>query len=389
MPRSQDPWIPEGIDARDLDGSVRSQLRPLTKENAERVAKHLVVAGQLLDSEPETAYEHAKAAVAHAGRIGAVREVLGIIAYQLEKYDEAIRELRTHRRISGSNDNVALIADSERGRGKPDKALEVFEDADKNSVDDEVWTELVIVAAGAHTDKGDIAKAKELIESAGFTGHQPSETVRLLSAYADLLRIDGDKETGDKYELLARRTAASNDVPFGDEEPDPNADVSIETVEEIDDEPEPPVESDTDPEPAGDEPPSDSSAATSEADADAPDAAQPATESDSSPAGAAPQAEAPAAVTAPGASTAPAADQPDEAAAAEHVVARPANASADAPAAQSAGSKRSLEDEVEDELAELLADAGITEDDNEAPAAGSQNEADAQDGPDSSEETGK
>ena len=86
------------------------------------VAKHLVAAGGLLDLDPERAHEHAKAAMARAGRVAVVREALGIAAYYVENYDEAVRELRTHRRISGSNDNIALIADAERGRGKPEKA---------------------------------------------------------------------------------------------------------------------------------------------------------------------------------------------------------------------------------------------------------------------------
>ena len=90
------------------------QLRSLDKENAAAVAKHLVSAGGFLDVDPERAYEHAKAAMARAGRVGLVREALGIAAYHVEKYDEAVRELRTHRRISGSDDNIALIADAER-----------------------------------------------------------------------------------------------------------------------------------------------------------------------------------------------------------------------------------------------------------------------------------
>ena len=200
------------------------------------VAKHLVSAGGFLDVDPERAYEHAKAAMARAGRVGLVREALGIAAYHVEKYDEAVRELRTHRRISGSNENIALIADAERGREKPQKAIELFESAAELELDNDARTELVIVAAGAKSDLGDLKGARALIEAEDFTQKPSGGLVRLMAAYSDVLRLHGETEMADKYEELSRRTAKATGRLFGDEEPDPNLGVEIETVEEIPDE---------------------------------------------------------------------------------------------------------------------------------------------------------
>ncbi|WP_350269015.1 hypothetical protein AAFP32_09985 [Brevibacterium sp. CBA3109] len=211
-------------------------MRSLDKENAAAVAKHLVSAGGFLDVDPERAYEHAKAAMARAGRVGLVREALGIAAYHVEKYDEAVRELRTHRRISGSNDNIALIADAERGRDKPKKAIELFESAGELELDNDARTELVIVAAGAKSDLGDLKGARALIEAEDFTQKPSGALVRLMAAYSDLLRLHGETEMADKYEELSRRTAKATGTLFGDEEPDPNLGVEIETVEEVPDE---------------------------------------------------------------------------------------------------------------------------------------------------------
>ncbi|GAA1507750.1 hypothetical protein [Brevibacterium permense] len=202
------------------------------------VAKHLVAAGGLLDLDPERAHEHAKAAMARAGRVAVVREALGIAAYYVENYDEAVRELRTHRRISGSNDNIALIADAERGRGKPEKAIELLKNAEELDLDNDTRTELVIVAAGAKSDLDDIAGARRLIEAEDFTQKPGGGLVRLMAAYAEVLRIDGETELADKYEELSRRTAKATGTLFGDEEPDLNAGVEIETVEEVEDDPE-------------------------------------------------------------------------------------------------------------------------------------------------------
>jgi tetratricopeptide (TPR) repeat protein len=237
-PRIQEPEIPEGVTGRELDKEISSQLRSLDKENADMVAKHLVAAGGLLDLDPERAHEHAKAAMARAGRVAVVREALGIAAYYVENYDEAVRELRTHRRISGSNDNIALIADAERGRGKPEKAIELLKNAEELDLDNDTRTELVIVAAGAKSDLDDIAGARRLIEAEDFTQKPGGGLVRLMAAYAEVLRIDGETELADKYEELSRRTAKATGTLFGDEEPDLNAGVEIETVEEVEDEPE-------------------------------------------------------------------------------------------------------------------------------------------------------
>ena len=50
--------------------------------NADIVARHLVMAGRLLDEDPEAAYLHATAAAQRAGRVGAVREAAGLAAYR-------------------------------------------------------------------------------------------------------------------------------------------------------------------------------------------------------------------------------------------------------------------------------------------------------------------
>src|SRR5699024_3243365 len=146
--------------------------------------------------------------------------------------------LRTHRRISGSNDNLALIADAERGRGRPVEATERLKTSAELDVDNDTRTELVIVAAGAKSELEDLDGARKLIEAEDFTQKPSGGLVRLMAAYAEVLRLCGETELADKYEELSRRTAKATGTLFGDEEPDLNAGVEIETVEEIEDEPE-------------------------------------------------------------------------------------------------------------------------------------------------------
>ncbi|MGA1628538.1 MAG: hypothetical protein ACO330_06945, partial [Aquiluna sp.] len=102
-PKFDFPLIPDEILAEDLHISVRAQLKTLSDENQEMVARHLLMVSMLIETDPELAHRHALAASKKAGRIAVVRETLGVTAYTTGDYALALRELLTHRRISGSN----------------------------------------------------------------------------------------------------------------------------------------------------------------------------------------------------------------------------------------------------------------------------------------------
>ena len=69
--------MPEEITGRELDRSISGQLKGLPDKLALRVARHLAAAGVLIDSDPETAYQHTLAARARASRLAGVREARG------------------------------------------------------------------------------------------------------------------------------------------------------------------------------------------------------------------------------------------------------------------------------------------------------------------------
>lgn len=158
-PRHNDPAIPEDVTARDLHASARNELKTLSKENAELVARHLAMASRLIEEDPALAHEHALAASRRAGRIAIVRETLGITAYATEDFALALRELRTYRRISGKDDQIALMVDSERGIGRPDRALETGRAVDRTTLTAAVRVTLAIAMSGARLDQGDLELA--------------------------------------------------------------------------------------------------------------------------------------------------------------------------------------------------------------------------------------
>lgn len=158
-PRHDDPPIPEEVTARDLNGPARNELKTLSKENADEVARHLAMAARLIEDDPALAHRHALAASRRAGRIAIVRETVAITAYATEDYALALRELRTYRRISGKDDQIALLVDSERGVGRPDRALEVGRAVDRSALPVPVRVELAIAMSGARLDLGETERA--------------------------------------------------------------------------------------------------------------------------------------------------------------------------------------------------------------------------------------
>lgn len=191
----------------ELDRDVRADLATLAPDNRVAVARHLVMAGRLLDEDPRAAHAHAVAAQRRAGRIGSVREAAGLAAYALGRHDEALRELRTARRLTGSNAHLPLMADCERGLGRPERALALAASPEAAELDPEGRVEMRIVAAGARLDMGQADAAVVTLQGPELTGTgRESWRARLLSAYADALAAAG--RGGEASTWLARATAA-------------------------------------------------------------------------------------------------------------------------------------------------------------------------------------
>ena len=198
--KEQEPDLPQGLEISDLDPSVLQDLKVLSKDNAERVAKHMLMATDLLYDDPQLALQHARAAKNRAGRVGVVRETNGVVAYHAGEWKEALSELRAARRISGGPGLLAVMADAERGLGRPEKALELGRSPEARELDEEGQIELAIVLAGARHDLGQhdsaVAQLQRLnpsLDSQGF------EQARLSYAYADALLATGEKAEAKRW----------------------------------------------------------------------------------------------------------------------------------------------------------------------------------------------
>jgi len=202
-----EPDLPEDATSAELDRRVRAELTSLAALNAEAVARHLVMAGRLLDEDPDAAYAHAVAARDRAGRVGAVRAAAGIAAYRSGRYAECLAELRAARRISGDQSLLPVMADCERGLGRPEKALAMASSAEAGTLDAEGRAEMLIVASGARRDLGQPAAAALLLQGPDLQpGHRRAWSARLFYAYADALLAAGRADEGTQW--LARAAEA-------------------------------------------------------------------------------------------------------------------------------------------------------------------------------------
>jgi tetratricopeptide (TPR) repeat protein len=191
--------LPDDVEARELDGYTRKQLLSLAKDTADIVARHLVMAGRLMDEAPDQALLHARAATAMAGRVGAVREANGLVAYVAGEWTEALAELRAARRITGEPDHLAVMADCERALGRPDRALAMADDPEAARLPAAAKVELLIVCSGARRDLGQHEAAAHLLDVGALTGPLHPWTARLRYAYADALLALGREDDARRW----------------------------------------------------------------------------------------------------------------------------------------------------------------------------------------------
>ncbi|OHV25163.1 hypothetical protein BBK14_22740 [Parafrankia soli] len=184
--------MPDEAKAELLDRDIRRDLRSVPAPLAETIARHLVATALLVDTDPVQALAHARAAAARLPRMAAVREAVGVAAYHAGEFASALLELRAARRIDGSSHNLPLMADAERGLGRPERAIDYLSDPGVAALDAAGRAELLIVVSGARRDMGQPEAAAVLLRDEVTARTEPKPwTPRLWYAYAEALLAAG------------------------------------------------------------------------------------------------------------------------------------------------------------------------------------------------------
>lgn len=165
---------------------------------------------RLIDEDPEGAYGYSRVALRLASRVAAVREAAGFAAYANQKYSEALAEFRAARRMTGNAELWPVMADCERGLGRPEKALDMAGAPEVHKLDKAGQVEMRLVAAGARRDMGQLDAAIVTLQSPELASNSVQPwTARLRYAYADAL-LAADRE-GEAREWFAKAVEADKD----------------------------------------------------------------------------------------------------------------------------------------------------------------------------------
>ncbi|WP_406305846.1 hypothetical protein [Streptomyces sp. NBC_00885] len=207
----------------------------------------------LIDEDPEQAYAYSKVALRLASRVAAVREAAGFAAYANQKYAEALAEFRAAKRMTGSVELWPVMADCERGLGRPERAMAMAGEPEVQKLDKAGQVEMRLVAAGARRDMGQIEAAIVTLQSPELASSSVQPwTARLRYAYADALLAAGRE--GEAREWFAKALEADKDgatdasdrlaeldgvefvdaIDEGDADAEPEADADDESDEESD-----------------------------------------------------------------------------------------------------------------------------------------------------------
>ncbi|MFE3505350.1 hypothetical protein [Kitasatospora sp. NPDC059160] len=184
--------IPEDVTGFELDADVRQELKSLPKTLADDVARNLVMVARLLDGDAEEAYQYSRVALRLASRVPAVREAAGFASYMTQRYSEALTEFRAARRMTGRADLWPVMADCERGLGRPERALAMAGEPEVKQLDKAGQVEMRLVAAGARSDMQQFEAAVVTLQSPELASSAVHPwTARLRYAYAEALIAAG------------------------------------------------------------------------------------------------------------------------------------------------------------------------------------------------------
>ncbi len=137
-----------------------------------------------------------------------MREAVGIAAYRCGDWAQALAELRAARRMGSKSPLLALIADCERGLGRPQRAIELARGSEAVELSGDAADELRIVAAGAaRRSRATGAGVDGVVHAAADPGRTGSTAARLFYAYAEILLALG---RGDEALQWFLRSAAAD-----------------------------------------------------------------------------------------------------------------------------------------------------------------------------------
>jgi len=147
-----------------------------------------------------------------APRAATVRELLGLSLYHVERWQEALAELRTYRRLTGTTDHMAVEIDCQRALGRLDGADRTWELFNELGGSNEAGDEVRVVYASSLLERGEYARAWLVVKPDRLVAQPAPSMLRRWAVAARVADATGDRETARR--LVTAIRDADPDVPW-------------------------------------------------------------------------------------------------------------------------------------------------------------------------------
>lgn len=185
-------------------------LRSTPKDRRQPALNHLGTAMEdFADERYPAAMAELRKAKELSPRSATVREMLGLSAYRSGKWDEALRELRTFRRLTGDLIHYPVEMDCLRALKRPDDVIKAWEGLQGYDISPTINNEARVVYASFLLDQNRARDAWPVIKPGRLVGSPTQGELRRWYVAARVALEAGDKDA-------ARRLVAALD----EQEPD-------------------------------------------------------------------------------------------------------------------------------------------------------------------------
>jgi len=197
---------------------VRDEImRSTPKDRREPALGHLISALEsFVDERYHPALNELRKAKKLAPRSATIRELLGLSAYRTGQWEEALRELRTYRRITGDLIHTPVEMDCLRALGRKPDVTKTWDLISEHDVSSTISNEARVVYASFLLDEGKPREAWDVIKPGRLVASPSDGELRRWFVAARVALEAGDTEA-------ARRILAALD----EQEPD------FEGIEEL------------------------------------------------------------------------------------------------------------------------------------------------------------
>jgi hypothetical protein len=159
---------------------VRDEITRATSKDRRPAAIALLIraAEEYAEERYRPAHVHLVEAKALAPRSATIRELLGLSAYHIGQWNDALRELRAYRRLTGETTHMSVEMDCLRGLGRPGEVDKTWSLLQELGSDRDADREARVVYASHLLDQKRLAEAWRVIKPGRLVSPASESEVR-------------------------------------------------------------------------------------------------------------------------------------------------------------------------------------------------------------------